>query len=285
MDKTIKYIIGITLFLTLFSAVYDRLSTSISLTYLFSLSLSGVKNFFLWQFFTHPFLIGAPQGITPSLLLNLGFSLYLFAKISSLLSAQKGVKHLIALCLGSALFSGLAAFLTLYITPSPSLFGGPGPILFTLLVATVVLYPDLELLIFFTIPAKAKWLVLIILSSLLLIDLSNSLFVSFFAYLTAFLFGYFYATTVWSLKSPFPGVQSLQDRLSGLYKKPSLDPYLRSSSKIYDFKTGERIISDEEFLDGCLTKIEQEGRHSLTLRERLRLYRLSKKERKALISK
>ncbi len=285
MNKNIRYIIGLTLLLSLVSALNSRLFPSIPLTHLFSLSLWGIKNLFIWQLLTHPFLVIAPEGITPSMLFNLGFSLYLFAKISALLCLQKGPKHLLALYFGSALFSGLAALATLYLSSSPLLFAGLGPILFTLLIATIVLYPELELLLFFTIPVKARWLVLIILTSLLLIDLSNGMFVSFFAYITAFLFGYLYATVAWSLKSPFPFLEPLQTRLSSLFTGPSVDAYVRSSSKIYDFKTGQRIVSDQEFLDGCLTKIQQEGRNSLTFRERIRLYRLSRKQKKILLKK
>ena len=43
-------------------------------------------------------------------------------------------------------------------------------------------------------------------------------------------------------------------------------------SKIYDINTGELLINEQIFINACLEKISKEGRHSLSIYEKIKLY-------------
>jgi hypothetical protein len=187
---------------------------------------------------------------------------------------------------GSSFISGLTAYFVLSNLGSPALFAGTTPVIFALLMACLVLFPEIQLMFFLTIPLKVKWIVVAILASILLIDLSHGTFLTFFTNLAAILFGYIYAISIWQLYGPFPLLKKFDAFLMKIFstlfpwtQKKSLEAYVNKKSKIYDFRTGKRIVNDDDFLDACLSKIANEGRFSLNWYERLRLWRISRKKR------
>ncbi len=216
--------------------------------------------------------------------------MFILWRIGTALCLTKGTKHFLALFFGGGLFSALVAFLALFSSPIGHIYGGTTPAIFAMLMSTIVLYPQMELMLFLTLPIKAKWLIVTILASTLLIDVSNGMFIDFFVNSGAMLFGYLYGVIIWKLKSPFPSLKPLEEFLQkvtgsgselGQLKKSTVDMYAKTSSRIYDFRTGQRIIDDSTFIDACLSKISSEGKSSLTWREKFRLWRISKRKLKA----
>ena len=64
-------------------------------------------------------------------------------------------------------------------------------------------------------------------------------------------------------------------------KRKRIDPsYVFAKAKIYDFKTGQAILNDEEFMDAMLSKISMYGQSSLSFRrEHFRLKRILKEKK------
>lgn len=220
---------------------------------LFPLSLRGLQHSFFFEIFTYV-LVSPLYDL--SQLLHFAVNLYLLYTLGQSLIAQYGKNRLLTLLLGGTLSGGLTGMLTLYLTQSPSiLFGTTAPI-FALLGAFIHLYPHLNFLLYFTFPVKGKFLFLGIIGATSVLDLANHQYVPLWANLSAALFGYLYAY---------------------LLKKKENSHAL--PGKIYDFKTGDAILRDEEFIDACLAKITKLGASSLTIRERYRLNRIAKQKK------
>lgn len=276
---------------SLFSGIADRifphLFGNFNFTYLFSLSLVGLKHFFIWQPFTYLFLYPAFQGIHAGYLINLAFSMFVFWRIGTAIYMTKGLKHFLYLFFGSGLFAAFVAFIALFSSPAGHLYAGTTPAIFAMLMALIILFPHMELMLFLTLPVKAKWLILTILASTLLIDLSNGMFINFLVNASAMAFGYLYGVIAFKSRSPFRMFWPFEDFLMNFRKhssnrqKSSVEEYATSSSRIYDFRTGQRVIDDNTFIDACLSKISTEGKNSLTLREKFRMWRISKKKAKS----
>lgn len=289
--KVIKLFVTLIVTLSLLSGVCDKIFPSVFTAPLFiynlTLTSSGIEHFYLWQLITHAFVYPAFQGIHAGFLIGLAFSMLIIWRIGSSICFHKGTKHFLNLFLGSSIVSGIAAYFTLATNATPAIFADASCAIFALLVASVILYPEMELMLFLTLPVRGKWLIVGILTSILLIDLSNGLYVHFFANMSAFLFGYLYAILVWRLRSPFQSMQPLESMLLKIpffnkeIKKDydSIDGYA-SGAKIYDFKTGKIILDDEAFVEACLAKIAREGRKSLSVMHRFRLWRIARRNKK-----
>ncbi len=280
-------IVGFSLFSGIADKIFPLIFGNLNFTYLFGLSLIGLKHFYLWQPLTYLFIYPSFQGIHPGYLINLAFSMFVFWRVGTAIYLTKGIKHFLFLFFGSGLFASAVAFIALFSSPGVHLYAGSTPAIFAMLMGLIILFPKMELMLFLTLPVKAKWLIVTILASTLLIDLSNGMYINFFVNLAAAMFGYFYGIIAWKAKSPFAILNTFEEllqRITGNVKKTTkstIDQYANSSSRIYDFRTGERVIDDNTFIDACLSKISNEGRSSLTWREKFRLWRISKKKAKA----
>lgn len=277
--RTIKFFIFLTIFCTLASALFDKfLPAASSVTSLLSLSYWGLQHLFLWQPLTYLFIYPAPHGLDIGLVINLFFNMFMLYRLGLLISELRGLRHFLVLFFGCALAASLTATFFFLTHPSPTLFAGASPALFGLVLSAVILCPEMDLLLFLTFPVQAKWLVALLLSAFLLIDLSSGYFLSFATNFASVLFAYFYALFVWQQKSPYPLLHPLEDLLMELPRLfSSHHRSSPSSSKIYDFRTGKQIMNDETFMNACLEKISRHGKKSLSLYERFRLYRISKR--------
>ncbi len=144
-----------------------------------------------------------------------------------------------------------------------------------------MLYPEAQLLFLLALPIKAKWLVLSILAANLFIDLSVGEWLNAIAYTSGAIYGYIYCLIFWKANGPFARLHVFEDKFMKLFGgKSQIDAMhtLSSRAKIYDFKTGRAILSDEELLEEMLSKISLYGKGSLTWREKFRLRRISREE-------
>ncbi len=289
VPKVIKMTIGVTLIITFLSLFSHTLFTQIfkipSLQQFFSLSLWGIHHFFIWQFISYLFVQPLVSGISFGLLLHIFFQLYLLFTIGSSIVAMKGKNHFLALYFGGGLFVGIISYLTQLLTGISIPLAGSTASIYILLISWCFLCPDARLMLFMMIPMRAKWLVFGFIGVNLFLDFSNGNFFGFISSLSSLTFGYLYPLLAWEYLSPFPRLHSFEKRLIYFKKRLNYSKYFRQSSsvleegKIYDFKTGKVLKDDDQFIDQCLEKISQYGKKSLTLFERFKLYRLSKKRK------
>ncbi len=251
---------------------------------LLSLSSWGLSKGYYWQLITYLF---APPltHIDFSLIIGLVFSSYFLWSVGSTLIQTKGLKDFLIIYLGGAFFAGCIASVFTLFYPTSSLIAGQTPALYGLLTARMILVPEMQILLFFTIPVRIKWLVTGVLASSLLIDASNGNYINFILYLSCICFGYTYALLSWQRHSPFQFLHPFEKILIAFggwisrqkYKKRYYTPSFHNSQKIYDFQASKSLMEDETFLNECLAKIHKEGEKSLSLFEKWKLKKISKR--------
>lgn len=285
--KVIKVTILLTLAFTFFSFLFHALFTQIlripSPHQLFSLSYWGIHKFFIWQFLSYLFIQPPSNGLNFNLLLNLFFNLYLLWSIGSSIVQLKGKNHFMTLYFGGGIFVGLISYLCQSIFGISIFFAGATAAIHILLISWSFLFPTASLMLFMMIPMQAKWLVFGLIGLNLLIDFSNGNFFGFIITGSSLVFGYLYAVLVWEMLSPFKRLHPFDKKLINIKIKflnffRGTIEHEMEEGKIYDFKTGRIIMQDDEFMDFCLEKISRYGKNSLKWRERLRLWRISKRK-------
>ena len=238
------------------------------------LSASGIRELYLWQFATYLFIHPFPAAI-----IHLAFNLFLIWTFGASLMERIHPKLFFFLFFGSGIMGGLLAWIAMAsLNLSTPLFGS-STALYALLTAWVILNPEAKLLLFFALPFKASHLLLGLIGLNLLIDLSRSDWIPLAAYIGAILFAYLFIIASCCIRSPFTLLSSFEnaifrtlERLKHLKEKPI------RHSKIYDFKSGEPVMNDDQFMDAMLARISLYGEESLTPEEKKRMQRISEKK-------
>ena len=238
------------------------------------LSASGIRRLYLWQFgsylFVHPF---------PAAIIHLAFNLFMIWTFGASLIERLHPRLFFTLFFGSSIAAGLLAWCAMIGFHLPSPLMGSSPALYAILTAWVILNPEARMLLFFALPFKARYLLLGLIGFNLLIDLSRSDWIPLTAYIGATLFGYFFTVISCRMRSPFPflaglenGILRILEKLTHWRTKPV------SHTKIYDFKSGEPVLKDDQFMDAMLARISLYGEETLTPEEKKRMQRISEKK-------
>jgi len=198
-SRPLKILLGATVCFTLGSALIPALH----LPSLFGLSRLGIDQFFYWQWISY-FLIQPPvQGISFSLFIQLGFSLYLLWVFGNSLIDRLGQTRFFTLFFGSVLAGGLGAWGALEAMHSPYIFLGPTTPLYACLFAWTLLNEEARLFLFFTIPLKARTALYVLLGGTFLIDLSQAQWPSVAGLLAGIAYSYFFTLIACQIRSPF----------------------------------------------------------------------------------
>lgn len=273
----LKYLIGAIIAFSLGTTLLNILIGSNLLHLLFSLSLEGIKNGFVFQLFTYAFLQVPDLNFNLSYLIHLAFNIYIVWVVGTQIIQRVKVKGFVLFFFISILTTGLVGLsMMAFLNPSYVL-QGTTPLLYSLLIAWIMLYPDVRIFLFFIFPVFAKHLVTGILGITLLLDLINGQYLSVITYLSAATFGYLYGLCIWKCKSPFLFLHPFEKRIFSFSFRKKAKTF--HASKVYDFKTGEPILDDEQFLDAMLSKISLYGPENLTAKEKKRMDIISKKKK------
>ena len=225
----------------------------------FALSLDGLKSGFLWQLITFQLMHG---GLI-HLLLN-GWVIYMFGRE---VEESLGQKNFLTLYISSGVCGGLLQCLSELIPGQIS-----GPVVgasagaFGLTAAFALLYPDRILLLFFIIPMRARYL--LVLSAMLSVYgiISRGDNIAHAAHLGGMLAGVFFIR--YAIHWKFPEMPR-----PALRKPPLVTVKAHPKADYAGLKKVVPIeLSPEEFVsrevDPILDKISTHGIHSLTDRER-----------------
>ncbi len=235
------------------------------------LSWKGVEHLFLWQFFTYIFLEPGPFSF--SFVLQLGFNMYILWIFGAPLLERARPPLFLALYLGSALLSGLAAL------AFPSfLLAGPTNAVYAIMVAWMMLNPGAQLLLFFAVPLKAYWLIGGLVAFTLFMDISSADWLSSITLAISVLYGYLFSLIVWRERSPFSFLYPFERRILRFLEKKKQEPY--HHSKIYDIKSGAPVLDDDQFMDAMLDQISRLGENSLSSAEKKRMREISERKKK-----
>jgi membrane associated rhomboid family serine protease len=292
--KAILSLIIFTTIATLVSALSQPLFTSVlelpGLQEWLSLSWWGVHHYLLWQPISYLFIqpLEGGGGIGIYFLLSLLFNMYLLWMMGSSVQQTVGTSPFLRLYLLSGVAAALGALFAMNASMQYPVIAGPLPAILAVLTVWTMLNPSLELLLFFVLPVKAKWLWLGIVGSILLVNLSNGNWVYLALYLTPILFGYFYALLAWGFQGPFEWSHGFDYTFAkmgaavrkGGLKARKMGQKVGEKTRIFDIKTGESILDDDLFIDAMLAKISRNGEGSLTYRERHRMKDISERKTK-----
>lgn len=247
----------------------------------------GLKHGMIWQLLTFAFLSPPSGGISFSLLISLFFNLYILYFVSLSILTTRGTKDFLYLFFGGILFTGLIVAVALLVTTSPHVYCSSSTAIFLMLTAWMMMDPERQILLFMVIPVKIKWLVLIFFGGQIFVEFANGHLIDFAGLLTPCIYAWLFALLKWEIKSPFAFMNKFEEKLlrakkrySKHFQRPRSNVDYAKASKIFDFQSGEAILDDDSFMDICLAKISREGKSALSLRERLRMRRISKKRSK-----
>ncbi len=278
--QTILFLTGIA---SLFCALQVSFFPHFPLQHGLSLSWLGVTEHFYWQPLTYLFLVPS-DGISVSFFFNLAFHLYLIWVFGTSLLERVGSLHFFILFFGSGLVASLFGLLAMSVSYPFYQLSGSSIVLYSILTAWLMLNPGAELKLFFAIPFQAKWIFLLFLGLPLLLAFSDWDFVTFFSYLSSSVFGYLYVLCLYHVHSPLPFLHQMERRVIAFFhkrkeKRMEKKAHLFHEAKTYDIKTGNPIISDEEFMEAMLSKISLYGEGFLTKEEKARMQKISKERR------
>jgi membrane associated rhomboid family serine protease len=248
-----------------------------------SLSWYGIKNTHLWQPVTYLFVqYSGSQGINLSFLLGLASNMYIVWIMGSTIALLMGRNPFLRLYFISGILAGLLAFACMPLFGQYPILSTPIASVLAILTVWTMLNPETELLLFFLIPMKSKWLIASALGLILLITLSQLDFVNLVLDISGVIIGYLFAVLAWNLQGPFAFTHPIDKYLANIGRlfrlKKSENLSREIQTKIYDFKTGRAIIDDDKFVDAMLSKISKHGEKSLSWSERRRLKNISERK-------
>ena len=263
--KPIQQLIQLIAAVSVTSVLIDSIFT-INTQQFFALSPEG----YLWQLFTSLFFIPGPF-FSFSYMLDVAFCLLILWLIGSLLYERIGKKKFFIAYALSGLVGGITALCMMQQTHS---FFYASECLYAILgIATLWTMSDpyQQLIIFFVLPIKAKWLLVFALAGTILSNLVDHNFAQAAAYFATFIFSWLFGLVVLRLEAPLTG----WSLLIGCAKKSTTGWTPFSMGDTYKLRT-----RDEHFLDKTLDKISKAGQESLSLYEKLRLKWISFKKKK-----
>lgn len=291
LAKALRYLMWTIAFVSIFCALVD----GFFIYYLemngpqalLSLSWSGLKNWYIWQPLSYLFVLSSGNGgLSFSFFWELFIDLYVLWIFGGSLIDRIGKSAFFRFYFIIGITVGLATLLCMPLLKQYTDLAGPGAPLLAIITLWTMLNLESELLLFFLIPFKAKWIFTAIFGALFLINVSHLNFIGALFDVLSVFGGYLYATLAWELASPFASTAILDRFLINLgVKIRSLCSFKSSSTlkadkepKIFDFSSGTILEDDDIFMDNALNKISKYGEKSLSWSERARMKKISEKK-------
>lgn len=246
-----------------------------------ALSSQGVMQGYIWQFISYLFVEPTASNNFGSLL-HLAFNIFLLWTFGGAL-LQRGKPILFYFLYFSAgIVAGLIGFGLMAASHKQGLLAGNSPALYAVLIAWTLMNPRAKLLLFFALPFSAAWLLLGLIGANLLLDLSNGNWILFCSYAGACLYSYLFSLIAWRTESWLPFLQPFErfvfrtlEKIRHLFRRKRDFRH----TKIYDFKSGEPVLNDEQFIDAMLARISRYGEDSLSPSEKARMQKISGKKK------
>jgi membrane associated rhomboid family serine protease len=277
----IKRLLQITCWMTFIAVALDSL---LGLQSYIALSPLAYERYFLWQPITALFIL--PGVISFSYLLDFAFVMLLIWLFGSILLERIGAKRFLFVYLASGVLSGIAGLYIMHEIQAFGLVSELLPIVLAITTLWTMADPYQEILLFFILPMKARWVLVFALLGTIFSSFMQHDLAATAAYLTAFIFSYFYGLMILRFRSPFDwmlGIDRFFQKIANGLERFFQWYVMGSVRKALDyprrFKQKQKRQEDA-FVDTTLDKISKNGTSSLNLYERLRLKWISLKRRK-----
>lgn len=278
----IQRLLQITCGMTFIAVALDPL---LGLQKYFALSPLAYENYFLWQPITALFLLPS-QVVSFSYLIDFAFVMLLLWLFGSTLLDRIGAKKFLVAYAASGVLSGIAALYVMHEIEAFGIISEIVPIVLAITTLWTMADPYQEILLFFILPMKARWVLVFALLGTIFSSFMQHDIVATAAYLTAFIFSYFYGLMILGFRSPFDWMLGI-DRLfrkiaNGIERFVEwylLGPVRRLGDSFRRYRQRQKA-KEEAFVDATLEKISKDGTNSLSLYQRLRLKWISLKKRR-----
>lgn len=265
MRRILKSLIFTTIGTSLLVALFPQIQIWLALSW------TGIEHFFLWQLITHSLFEPGPASL--GFLFQIAFNMYILWMFGSNLIERSHTSRFLALYLGAALVSGLTALAFPH-----AILAGTTNAVYAILVAWVMLNPNSQLLLFFALPFKAQWLIFALLGITLFLDVAASNWLGASTLASSILYAYLFTLIVWREQSPLSFLNSFERAvLRLLEQKKKHETYHRT--KIFDIKSGEPVLNDDQFMDAMLDRISRHGESSLSSAEKKRMKEISARKK------
>lgn len=272
--ELMKRLLQITTAVTMISVVLD---SWLGLQKLLSLSPMCFTHFFIWQPITSLFLMPS-SSFSLGFIIDFAFAMLVFWLFGSIVLERIGRTKFLTVYFLSGILSGLASLAAMHKFQLFAFTSELMPMILALTTLWAMIDPYQEILVFFVLPLKAKWVLMVALFGTIFVSIVQQDIISFSAYATAFAFSYFWGLVALGFRSPFDWMTGL-DRI--------LHKISFGFSRFWQWnvlgtvrKTRESMKAHEnEFVDTTLDKISKEGTSSLSLWSRFRLRWVSFKKR------
>lgn len=284
---SLKMLILVTCAVSLLAGLFDNLFTRVfgimGPQEFLSLDWYGFTHFYFWQPVSYLFVHHGAGGLSLFVLLELFFHMYILWMMGSALISHVSERSFLRLYFVSGIVAALAAVLVMASTGLRAVIVGAGPAVYAVITVWALLFPEQELMLFFNWIVKGKWIAAGLIAISLIMDLSHLAFVHMTTTLAGVLSGYIYATVAWDFHSPFAWTTSFDNLLRNVGHRwrqwqlgvPSQSLSTPKKAKVFDFRTGEALVDDDEFMDAMLEKVSKHGEKSLSRKEHARMRRIS----------
>jgi membrane associated rhomboid family serine protease len=242
-----------------------------SISNYFTLSQSSVSNGYIWTFFTYPFC--SPYNDLFDYLAHLTFNLFFLWVFGLPLYQRLKAKKFSILLAGGTVVAGGGAFLCQILTQDTTTFSGLNAPLISLVTCWTILNSSLTFDKAKT-DAKPSWVFIIFAASSLFIDLLKSQWTNLSADCSAIVFSYLFCLIIEKTQSSIKPLSALEQLILKLSSEKHIHRR-NQKAKIYDFKTGEPIPTDNELLE----KAKKVDAKLLTEAEKRRLKDIHKKRK------
>lgn len=265
-----KRLLQITCIVTFVGIVFN-------LQHLLVLSPLFYTDFYFWQPLTSIFMLPSPA-LSFGFIIDFAFCMLVLWLFGSIVLERIGKAKFLTVYFLSGILSGLTA---LAVMDKFQIFTGMSelmPVILALTTLWAMIDPYQEILVFFILPLKAKWVLVVGLVGTLLVSFLSQDIVSFAAYFTAFIFSYFWGLFVLGLRSPFDWMTGLDRAINKIRVGTSRFWQWNVMGPIRKSRESSKAKEDA-FVDATLEKISKEGTSSLSAWSRLRLKWISLKKR------
>ncbi len=269
-NQSLKFLLWIILGCAISGPILEKFGFPVQ--YYLGLSLSNLSRGFVWTLLTYPFTYLTINLF--DLIFRLGVDLLLLWFFGSPIIDRIGSKHFLFLFFGATLFGGLAATGALYLFPFP-FFSGLSPVLLALFTSWAILHAKEQS---HNPLSKFPWIVAILIGGTLILDLVAGRWPTFCADLAGAIYGYAFCITAEKALSAIRWLEPFERWTHRVLERSHKSKILSSDSKVIDFRTGQPILDDDQFMDAMLARISLYGEEILSPNEKDRMRRISEKK-------
>lgn len=264
--KTLNWIIGANIVVFVLQNIFDRSEGPKLISRFFAFYSDSLQSGMVWTPITYSFLHSTGSALPMHLIFNMVI-VYFFGKTAI---ASLGQKRFLQLYFGAVLLGGLAWFAASFVSDANSVIGASAAAS-ALLIFFACLNPDREMLLFFVLPVKPRYLAYFLVGIAVLGLFFQELFanekgaVAHSAHLGGMLFGYLYYKYVFK-PNPYDNSGTISLSFAGIFKRPKTKKSTAGYTYRVNVSKETRDLKGE--VDSILDKINSKGFGSLTEKEK-----------------